>query len=166
MGQRADFIAIAAKEIGYAEGPAENETKFGKFTKVDKQPWCGSFVMWCASQVGLKIPNVVGTAWGAEKFKGSGAWKNHESYKPKPGDLAFMDFPNDGLDRISHIAIVEKVYANGLMDTIEGNTTPDGKKGSQRNGGEVARKKRAWKPVNPKKLSVFVIGYGIPKFKD
>ena len=165
MGQRLEFVKTARAEVGTVE-EKENLTKYGKFTKHDGQPWCGSFVMWCAHQVGLKVPDVVSTVAGAEKFKGIGEWHNAETYTPKSGDLAFFDFPNDGVDRISHIGIVADVDDNGLMNVIEGNTTPDGKTGSQRNGGEVAKKRRAWRAENDKKLPVFVVGYGSPKFKD
>jgi len=56
MAKREDFVAVALKEVGTVEVP-ENKTKYGEFTKHNGQPWCGSFVMWCAAQVGLKIPN-------------------------------------------------------------------------------------------------------------
>jgi hypothetical protein len=52
----AKFIEIAKAEIGTVEGPKDNETKYGKFTKANFQPWCGSFVMWCANQAGVKLP--------------------------------------------------------------------------------------------------------------
>ena len=58
MSQRWDFIHAAKGEIGTVEGPKDNETKYGAFTKANFLPWCGSFVMWCAHQAGLKIPNV------------------------------------------------------------------------------------------------------------
>ena len=77
-------------------------TKYGKFTKADGLPWCGSFVNWCAAQAGVKIHSVVSTAIGAHKFKETNRWSN----LPSLGALAFMDFPHDGVDRISHIGIV------------------------------------------------------------
>ena len=52
MGQRNDFIKTARAELGLIEGPKENETKYGAFTKANFQPWCGSFVNWCANEVG------------------------------------------------------------------------------------------------------------------
>jgi len=68
MGQRLDFIKVAEGELGVIEGPKENETKYGAFTKANFLPWCGSFVNWCANQVGLKIPNCVSTVAGATAF--------------------------------------------------------------------------------------------------
>ena len=165
MTLREEFLSVAQKEVGYVEGPKDNETKYGKFTKADRQPWCGSFVMWCAAQVGLKIPNVVSTYLGAEKFKGIGAWHNAETYNPRPGDLVFFDFQEGG-NPIDHVGIVLVNHGDGTVTTIEGNTTGDAKKkASERNGGEVAVKTRAYR-TNRKKLPVFVVGFGSPKFTN
>ena len=85
------------------------------------------------------------------------------------GDLAFFDFPNDNLDRISHIGIVVKDNGDGTVTCIEGNTSSD-IKGNQRNGGEVCTKIRAYKVKNRGKLKpslpVFVVGFGKPTFKE
>lgn len=45
---------------------------------------------------------------------------------------------------------------------MEGNTSGD-PKGSQRNGGEVCKKLRAYKK-NPKKVQISIVGFGRPKF--
>jgi len=51
-GSAARLIQVAKSQVGYIEGPKDNETKYGAFTKANFQPWCGSFVMWCADQAG------------------------------------------------------------------------------------------------------------------
>ena len=166
MSQRNQFLMTARAEIGTVEGPKDNETKYGAFTKANYLPWCGSFVMWCAHQVGLTIPNVVSTADGANKFQGTGAWSNAGTAKPKPGDLAFFDFQEGGTPE-DHIGIVVKDNLDGTVTTIEGNTSGDKKKSaSERNGGEVVQKVRAYRADNRKKLKVFIVGFGSPKFKD
>ena len=170
MGQRDQFVTTARQEIGTIEGPKENETKYGKFTKANFLPWCGSFVNWCAAQVELKIPNCVSTLNGATAFQKLGTFQEAETATPEIGDLAFFDFPNDNFDKISHIGIVAKVdYNKGIVWTIEGNTSAD-KKGDQRNGGEVCKKKRAFMKKNNGSLKlsmpVFIVGFGKPKFKD
>ena len=166
MSQRNQFLMTARAEIGTVEGPKDNETKYGAFTKANYLPWCGSFVMWCAHQVGLKIPNVVSTADGASKFQGTGTWSNAGTAKPKPGDLAFFDFQEGGAPE-DHIGIVVKDNLDGTVTTIEGNTSGDKKKSaSERNGGEVVQKVRAYRADNRKKLKVFIVGFGSPKFKD
>ena len=169
MTQANDFVAVAIKEIGTIEGPKNNETKYGKFTKANFLPWCGSFVMWCANQVGLKIPNCVSTLAGATAFQKAGKWQDAETATPQPGDIVFFDFPGDGVSGISHVGIVVKDNGNGTVTCVEGNTSPD-KKSDQRNGGEVCKKVRAYKKKNGSKLlpskSVSIVGFGKPKFKE
>jgi hypothetical protein len=170
MGQRNQLVITARGEIGTIEGPKENETKYGKFMKANFLPWCGSFVNWCANEVDLKIPNCVSTLAGAKAFQKQGRFQEAAVAVPEIGDLALFNFPNDNLDRISHIGIVARVdEAKGLVWVIEGNTSADDKK-DQRNGGEVCLKKRAYKVINGGKLKksipVYIVGFGKPKFKD
>lgn len=119
MSQRDEFVAVALKEVGTIEGPKDNETKYGAFTKANFLPWCGSFVMWCANQVALKIPNCVSTQAGAKAFLDKGQWQAAEEATPLPGDIVFFDFPNDGIDRISHVGIVVKDNGNGTITCVE-----------------------------------------------
>jgi len=169
MGQRLDFIAVAKGELGVIEGPKDNETKYGAFTKANYLPWCGSFVNWCANEVALKIPSCVSTVAGATAFMKKNQWEKAEEAIPLPGDIVFFDFPNDGVDRISHVGIVVKDNGDGTVTCIEGNTAPD-KKGDQRNGGQVCLKIRAYKKKNGSKLrrsqAVTVVGFGKPVFKS
>jgi hypothetical protein len=157
------LIEVAKGEIGTIEGPKDNETKYGKFTKADFQPWCGSFVMWCADQAGVKVPNTVYTPGGAAAFKKAGKWIDGDVADPEPGDIAYFDFPSDGVDRISHVGIVIADNGDGTVWCVEGNTSGDAK-GSQRNGGEVCKKLRAYKK-NKKGVLISIVGFGRPKFK-
>lgn len=167
QGSAARLVEVALGEIGYIEGPKDNETKYGKFTKSNFQPWCGSFVMWCANEAGVKMPNTVYTPAGAGAFVKAGTWQKVEEATPAVGDIAYFDFPNDGVDRISHVGIVVAVNADGTVDVVEGNTSAD-KKGDQRNGGEACLKNRAYKKKNGSKLRksqpVFIVGFGRPAF--
>lgn len=162
QGTAARFIEVATAEIGTVEGPKDNETKYGKFTKADFLPWCGSFVMWCADKAGVKVPNTVSTPAGAAGFKKAGAWIDGDIADPEPGDVAYFDFPSDGVDRISHVGIVAADNEDGTVWCIEGNTSGD-PKGSQRNGGEVCKKLRAYKK-NKKNVQISIVGFGRPKF--
>jgi surface antigen len=161
--QATDFVAKARSQEGVVEGPKNNETIYGKFTKHDFQPWCGSFVMWCAAQIGFKgMPNCVYTPAGAAVFQGQGKWSNHETSKPQPGDIVFFSFDGKGIE---HVGIVVKDNGDGTITTVEGNTSPDAKPtGSQANGGEVALKTRAFQASNKRHMPVFVVGFGSPKW--
>ena len=151
LGTVARLIQVAAAEVGYIEKP-ENLTKYGEFMKADGLPWCGSFVNWCFSQAGIKLPSMVATAIGAHRLKEVGRFHTE---KPEVGDIAFMDFPHDGVDRISHVGIVASVHLNSVT-TIEGNTGGDNK--DQRNGGMVLVKERKLGDGSP------IVGYGRVRF--
>jgi len=161
--QAANFVAKANSQLGVKESPANsNKTIYGKFTDHDGQPWCGSFVMWCASEIGFKaMPNCVYTPAGATAFQGQGKWSNHETATPQPGDIVFFNFDGKGIE---HVGIVVKDNGDGTVTTIEGNTAPDGTNGSQANGGEVCLKTRAYRAANKRKMVVFVVGFGRPKW--
>ena len=165
MNQLQKFLEIAKAEVGYIEGPKDNQTKYQRAN----QPWCGAFVNWVAKQAGVKIPNCVYTPSGATAFMDKKAWTIAEQADPKPGDIVFFDFVVDELDRIGHVGIVIKNNGKGIITTIEGNTSSN-KKGSQANGGEVCLKIRAYKKKNSGKLKpslpVFVVGFGRPKFNQ
>lgn len=163
QGTAARLIEVAMKEVGTVEGPKENQTKYGAFTKMNYQPWCGSFVMWCANQAGVKVPNTVYTPAGAEAFKKAKAWQDAATATPQPGDIVFFDFPEDGVNRISHVGIVVKDNKDGTVTTIEGNTA--GAVGDQRNGGMVQKKIRGYKK-NKKRVEVSIVGFGRPKFNE
>jgi len=149
QGTAAALIEVAIAEVGTVE-KGDNLTKYGEFTGANGLPWCGSFVNWCANEAGVKIPNMVGTAAGAQKMKDLGRWQT----VPKLGDLCFMDFPNDNLDRISHIGIVAKVGLKSVL-CIEGNTSGTG---DQRNGGMVMVKERF--------IGKEIVGFARPKFVE
>jgi hypothetical protein len=146
-GTAARLVEVALAEVGTIE-EGDNLTKYGKFMKADGLPWCGSFVNWCADQAGIKIPSMVSTAAGANKLKDLGRWTTD---KPQIGDLCFMDFPHDGIDRISHIGIVVKAGSTSVI-CVEGNTSGSG---DQRNGGMVMIKRRF--------IGKEIVGFGRPK---
>ena len=157
-------IEIALKEVGYVEGPKDNETKYGAFTKANFLPWCGSFCMWVANQAGVKIPNTVSTMAGAASFKKLGTWTDAAMASPQPGDIVYFDFMAGGAP-IEHVGIVVKENGDGTVTTVEGNTAGEKKKsGSQANGGEACLKVRAYKKNNKKKIPAFIVGFGRPNY--
>jgi hypothetical protein len=153
MTTAAKFIKIAEAEIGYTE-QYDNLTKYGEAMKAQGLPWCGSFVNWCARKAKVKIPNTVSTVAGSQAFKKAGKWATS---KPHPGWLAYFDFPDDNVNRISHVGIVVNDVGGEFCETIEGNTSG---KGSQRNGGEVMRKIRSYGKGG------VIVGFGIVDFKE
>jgi peptidoglycan hydrolase-like protein with peptidoglycan-binding domain len=160
------IVEIAKKEIGTVEGPKDNETKYGAWTKVNFQPWCQSFVSWCADQSGLdakKYPKSASTVAAADWFKENNRWADARNDDPTPGDWIYFDFPDDGVNRISHVGICIKNNGDGTIEVIEGNTSGTAK-GDQRNGGMCVQKTRGYEKNNKKKLINAVVGWGRPVY--
>lgn len=147
----AKIIEVALGEVGYVEGPADNQTKYQKIN----QAWCGAFINWLGKQADVYLPNCVSTLAGAQSFQKMAAYHVAAKANPKRGDIAFFDFPGDSIDRISHVGLVISDGVNGEVITIEGNTSSTG---SQRNGGMVMVKRRSYK------LGGEIVGFGRPDY--
>jgi hypothetical protein len=161
------IIEIAKKEIGTIEGPNDNETKYGAWIKVNFQPWCQSFVSWCAFTSGLdpkKYPKSASTVAAADWFKKNERWADARNDDPTPGDWIYFDFPDDGVNRISHVGLCIKNNGDGTIQVIEGNTSGTAK-GDQRNGGMCVEKTRGYVKDNKKNLINAVVGWGRPVYK-
>ncbi|GAA3813749.1 CHAP domain-containing protein [Cellulomonas soli] len=144
-------IGAAASQIGYFAAPG-TPSRFGTWYGDPRGPWCAMFVSWVADQAGARdiIPHHAYTPAGAQWFRTHGGWHAGLGGVDR-GDVVYFDFPGRP-DRISHVALVEQVGADGSVQTIEGNTSGPG--GDQRNGGLCARKRRR----------SFIVGYGRPAY--
>ncbi len=160
------IIEIAKKEVGTIEGPKDNETKYGKWTGANFLPWCQSFVSWCAFTSGLdpkKYPKSAATVAASDWFKKNDRWADARNDDPTPGDWIYFDFPDDGVNRISHVGLCIKNNGDGTIQVIEGNTSGTAK-GDQRNGGMCVEKTRAYVKNNKKKLMNAIVGWGRPVY--
>jgi hypothetical protein len=160
------IISVAKKEVGTIEGPKDNETKYGAWIKVNFQPWCQSFVSWCAFTSGLdskKYPKSASTVAAADWFKKNDRWADARNDDPTPGDWIYFDFPDDGVNRISHVGLCVKNNSDGTIQVIEGNTSGTAK-GDQRNGGMCVEKTRAYIKQNGRGLMNAVVGWGRPVY--
>ena len=130
-------LSIAASQIGYKERPT-NRTKYWTELGVNQgQPWCGGFTTWCLWKAGYSLGRIRGMV-GPNPYhvRTMEAWakkKKRWTTTPKPGYLAIFTY--------SHVELVEKVLSNGTVQCIGGNTSSSSR-GSQNNGGMVARKPR------------------------
>jgi hypothetical protein len=158
------IIEVAKKELGTIEGPKDNETKYGAWMKVNFQPWCQSFVSWCAFTAGVaKFPKSASTVAASDQFKKEGRWADARNDDPTPGDWIYFDFPDDGVNRISHVGLCIKNNGDGTIQVIEGNTSGTAK-GDQRNGGMCVEKTRAYVKNNKPKLINAIVGWGRPVY--
>lgn len=147
-----DVVGVARRELGTVESPAgSNRQKYGAAYGMNGVAWCAEFVWWCFQQAGAGalIPKTAYTPALADWFRGRGQWGT----VPRVGAVVLYDFPNDGVNRISHTGIVEAVNADGSIVAIEGNTS-SGTAGSQRDGGGVYRRTR----------KTGIVGYGYPAY--
>jgi hypothetical protein len=165
-GSLESIIAVAKAEVGTIEGPKDNETKYGKWTGANFLPWCQSFVSWCAFTSGLdakKYPKSASTVAAADWFKKNDRWADARNDDPTPGDWIYFDFPDDGVNRISHVGLCIKNNGDGTIQVIEGNTSGTAK-GDQRNGGMCVEKTRAYVKNNKPKLMNAIVGWGRPVY--
>lgn len=154
LGTAARAVHEAKRWLGYKEGP-NNRTVFGGRTGYQNQPWCGSFTDCVLKDAGVRKPgSSVWTPGGATAYQKAKRWYS----TPKVGDEAYFDFPNDGVDRISHVEIVigtSRWKSHGEVTTIGGNTS-SGMNGSQRNGDGVYQRTRYKRDIE---------GFGRPFYK-
>jgi hypothetical protein len=142
-------LAEAKRLIGTTEQPdgsnwggmVETMIKFTGYTSAVY--WCGCFACWCVVKAGgAKIPARI--RLGFDGFiKGDAA--SHENglvavgfSEARAGDIVTYTFP--------HIGVVD--HLNGAtLETVEGNTSPEGSDGSQSNGGGVYPRRRSQSEV-------------------
>lgn len=137
------LLEKAASQIGTVEVPV-NRTKYGQFYGWDGVAWCQIFVWWALQKSGNGDGGYEKSAWTPdwqEEAKREKRWTSlrNNTRGAKPGDL--VHFWSNGKGRIAHVGIIERIVDDHHIITIEGNTSPS-RRGSQRNGGQVARRRR------------------------
>jgi hypothetical protein len=141
--KREALVRVAKGEIGVCEVPlgSNGGNRVEQYQAADNLPggkyaWCCSFVVWCCKQAGINLPSAARTAsvwYFYDWARKAGRVVNRE---PQPGD-ALIFYGTD-----VHIGICSGKPANGRVPSVDGNTTPDGKSGSQWEGTSVAPKNR------------------------
>lgn len=139
------LLDVASDDLGYTESPpSSNRNKFGAEIGRDGEPWCAMAVGSWFRQIGRPLPDVGNGGPGIFTFCPSAVnyARAHGEVvgDPQAGDIVLFDWAHpDGIS--DHVGIVEKVLADGRLQTIEGNTSSD-ERGSQSNGGGVFRRVR------------------------
>jgi peptidoglycan hydrolase-like protein with peptidoglycan-binding domain len=145
-------LATAALQRGISESPPfSNRTKFSTWYGLIG-PWCAMFVSWVFWHAGFRLP-AIRTAKGfaycpdiVNYARRHGIWHG-TNVRPRPGWIVLFDFPGDGVNRPSHVGILERVLPDGRLSVWEGNTSG----GGGRDGGSVVNHFR--------RISGGVIGY-------
>lgn len=113
--------------------------------------WCAAFVSACAIQTGMTdiIPTECGCGEMVRLFGRLGEWNENDARVPKPGDIIFYDWQDNGsgdnTGNPDHVGIVEKV-SGGMITVIEGNKNNAAGRRTLRVNGRYIR------------------GYGVPKY--
>jgi hypothetical protein len=154
----AKVLAKAASQIGgYFPGDSPYGLWYAKrHGDVYKNAqFCAIGLSWCFDQVdGLDIfPEHAYTPSGVAWFKSKGRWHTGSVNNIPRGAIIYFDFPG-APDRVSHVGIAEKHGSNGVVQTIEFNTSSFAD-GDQRNGRTVARKLRSGSSI---------VGWGMPNY--
>lgn len=117
-----NIVEVAMSQIGEVGG----EPYWSWYGFSSRVSWCACFVSWCANECGYIENGIIPKfatceAEGITWFKTCNLWQDN-SYIPNEGDIIFFDWEGDG--HSDHVGIVERVE-NGIVYTIEGNTTGD-----------------------------------------
>ena len=116
-----ELAAILEKESGVMEQPpgSNDGIRVREYLRsagiLDPAPWCAAFVHWGCQKAGVE---------------GFGAWtpswlkSSLEIDEPCRNSWGLVFYPR--LGRFGHIFVVTKVLLNGMIETIEGNTSIDG----------------------------------------
>lgn len=114
-------------------------------------PWCATTVSAVAITLGYTkiIPVECSCTKMIELLKKIDSWEENDAYVPKPGDILFYDWDDNGVGENTngpeHVGIVEKVVGNTIT-VIEGNYK-----------NSVDRR-----PIEVN--GIYIRGYGVPKY--
>lgn len=143
-------LAIAAGEVGYSRwSDPKRGTKYARETQPALWPndkwllangisYCDIFVTWVFWKAGC-LNILPGKQSYNVNYRASHGGHVSKS-QAQPGDVLVFDW-DMSTKRANHVGILEKRLSSGNFQCIEGNTTT-GSKGSQSNGGRVARRVR------------------------
>ena len=131
-----NFIRVLMSQIGYREGPKES-TKYAAYMGINHNPWCASFVSWCAKMAGVPesiikpytyanpsgiCPN--GTYYyfhTAKKMPKHSVESDQATFLPQRGDLIFFRKPGHPF---AHIGVVLGTTGTQVI-YIDGNGPPE-----------------------------------------
>jgi CHAP domain len=114
-----EIVKVAESQIGQAETPGTECTIYGLC-----EEWCSLFVAWVWKHAGVPLPGSTAVyGYSGSLFtwaKEHGGKVLPASATPAPGDAVFYG-TGPGTHESQHVGIVQRVYPDGRITTIEGN---------------------------------------------
>ena len=158
---RALFVNTAKSYLGYSESSGKHRQIIDLYNSKSPLPrnykvtytdaWCATFVSAVAIKCGMAniIPRECSCFYQVEQFQKMERWCENDGYIPKPGDVIYYDWQDNGVGDNTgvpdHVGIVEYV-SEGSICVIEGNKNDS--------------VERRYITVNAR----YIRGYGLPNF--
>ena len=133
---RALFVNTAKSYLGYSESSGKHRQIIDLYNSKSPLPrnykvtytdaWCATFVSAVAIKCGMAniIPRECSCFYQVEQFQKMERWCENDGYIPKPGDVIYYDWQDNGVGDNTgvpdHVGIVEYV-SEGSICVIEGN---------------------------------------------
>lgn len=126
-----DVLAVAASQLGYTEstrnyivledGSQKGYSRYGAWYGDPYGDWCAMFVSFCLHYAQVEdFPLDANCVHWIQELKKLECYAPAEEYTPRPGDLVFFDWDEDG--QSDHVGLVEELKDDTLI-TIEGNAS-------------------------------------------
>ena len=155
------YVDTAKSYLGYLESSGKHRQIIDLYNSKSPLPrnykvtytdaWCATFVSACAIKCGMAniIPRECSCYFQVEQFQKMERWQENDGYIPKPGDIIYYDWQDNGVGDNTgvpdHVGIVEYV-SEGSICVIEGNKNDS--------------VERRYITVNARNIR----GYGLPNF--
>ena len=130
------YVDTAKSFLGYSEASGKHRQIIDIYNARTPLPrnykvtytdaWCATFVSACAIKCGMAniIPRECSCFYQVEQFQKMERWCENDGYIPKPGDIIYYDWQDNGKGDDTgvpdHVGIVESV-SGGVITVIEGN---------------------------------------------
>lgn len=130
------FVNTAKSYLGYSESSGKHRQIIDLYNSKTPLPrnykvtytdaWCATFVSAMAIKCNMAniIPRECSCYFQVEAFKQMERWQENDGYIPKPGDIIYYDWQDNGVGDNTgvpdHVGIVEYV-SEGSICVIEGN---------------------------------------------
>lgn len=113
-GRGGAIVSIAREELGTREPEA--------WDRYGPDPWCARFVSWVWQRAGIDVPRIAFTGALYMWAQDGGGEALPATATPHPGDAILYGTGPSSPQTSEHVGLVEQVFPNGEITTIEGNT--------------------------------------------